>query len=237
MRARALLAIVMLLFGSCSFQRLTAVDGLSLQSLPPIIDSVTGNGAAPDRIDTGLVISGSHLGAVSGARLLTEAGALVGELVVSSANATLLEASIPSQVATAVIGLNGAALVLEITNAAGVARQTITILRGEDGQNTCRSTRGGPGPTSVLRTRLGFMAAARARERSTALPRAFRSAPLVISRCRGWPSPIRPASPSTPARPNCPQATPYGGCFACLTPAVAANYDVYITCLSAKGTY
>jgi hypothetical protein len=113
----------------------------------PTITSVTGDSTAQaGRIQSGLVITGSNLATASVVRLLDAAGTTLGDLVIGTASASTVTASIPMGVASLITGANGASLTLELLTSSGAARQAVQILKGETG---AAGAAGAPGATGA----------------------------------------------------------------------------------------
>lgn len=122
-----ILTVLLVTLSACSFHRITQLVSQS----PPSITSIRGDNG--DRITDSVVIAGSGLDTVDSARLLDAAGGVLGALLISEAQASTLTAEIPTTLAVAIAAAPSQTFVVELTSAAGVARQTVQILRGEPG--------------------------------------------------------------------------------------------------------
>lgn len=107
----------------------------------PSITSVSGD-ASNGRIASGLVIAGAGLATARAVRLLSSAGEMIGDLVIGTASASTVTASIPPTIVPAIKAANAATLILEVQTSVGVARQSVQILQGQDGAPGVQGTQG-----------------------------------------------------------------------------------------------
>ncbi len=98
----------------------------------PSISSVSGD-SARGTIIAGVRIAGANLDTVRTLRLLDQASKIVGNLIIGTAEASELNATIPAELAAAIAASTTGQFILEAESAGGAARQNVTILKGDAG--------------------------------------------------------------------------------------------------------
>ncbi len=116
------------------------------ESTAPEISAVQGDGRG-GRIGAGLTIVGVNLASVSAARLLTTSLALVGDLVIGSAEAAELHVLITPALEKLITASPDGTFMLELQGPNGITRQAVQILRGEPGAPGAPGATGATGET------------------------------------------------------------------------------------------